>query len=172
MWTCNLINHMKLHRLIYVKAVVICIFVYGPFFSGCAGLGKRLEPPKINIINIQLKEVKDLESVFQIELRVFNTNDIPITIKGIDCELDINDKRFALGVSNDETIIPSFGTGKITILVFSSVIDIFRGVIGFQGKDKIKYKIKGKVRLDGGSLALSTVPFVSEGELSFTNVVD
>jgi hypothetical protein len=61
---------------------------------------------------------------------------------------------------------------KIPILVFSSVIDIFRGVLGFKGKDKIKYKIKGKFRLDAGSLAPSTVPFVSEGELSFTNVVD
>ena len=172
LWTCNLVNHKKLHRLIIVKAVVICIFVYGHFFSGCAGLGKRLEPPKINITNIQFKEVKDLESVFQIELRVFNTNDIPITIKGIDCELDINDKRFALGVSNDETVIPSFGTEKIPILVYSSVIDIFRGVIGFQGKDKIKYKIKGKVRLDTGSLAPSTVPFVSEGELSFKNILN
>jgi len=168
----NLINHIKLHRLIYVKAVVICIFIYGSLFSGCAGLGKRLEPPKINITNIQLKEVKALESILQIELRVFNTNDIPITIKGIECELDINDKRFALGVSNDETIIPSFGTEKIPILVYSSVLDIFRGVIGLQDKEKLKYKIKGKVRLDAGSLAPSTVPFMSEGELSFTNVFD
>ncbi len=172
MWICNPINHIELQRLIYVKAVVICIFIYGPFFSGCAGLGKRLEPPKINITNIQLKEVKALEAVLQIELRVFNTNDIPITIKGIDCELDINDKRFALGVSNDETIIPSFGTEKIPILVYSSVLDIFRGVIGLQGKEKLKYKIKGKVRLDAGSLAPSTVPFMSEGEISFTNVFD
>jgi len=131
-----------------------------------------LEPPKINITNIQLKEVKALESILQIELRVFNTNDIPITIKGIECELDINDKRFALGVSNDETIIPSFGTEKIPILVYSSVLDIFRGVIGLQDKEKLKYKIKGKVRLDAGSLAPSTVPFMSEGELSFTNVFD
>ena len=150
---------------------MIISICFGLFFSGCAGLGKRLEPPKITITNFQLKEVKALESVLQIELRVFNTNDIPVTIKGIDCELDVNDKRFALGVSKVETIIPSFGTEKIPILVYSSVLDIFRGVIGLQDTERLKYKIKGKVHLDAGSLAPSTVPFMSEGELSIDNVI-
>jgi len=154
----------------YVKTVVIFIFLSGVLLSGCAGLGKRLEPPKINIVNIQPKEVKALESVLQIELRVFNTNDIPITIKGLDCQLDLNDKRFAVGVSNDEKTIPAFGTETISVLVYSSVLDIFRGVIGLQDKEKLKYKIKGKVRLYTDSLTSITVPFRSEGEFSFENI--
>ena len=141
-------------------------------FGRRAGLGKRLEPPKVHISNIRLKEVKALESVFQIELRVFNTNDIPITIKGVDCELALNDKRFARGVSNAETKIPSFGTEIIPILAYSSVWDVFRGVFGLQNKEGLKYKIKGKVRLDAGSLAPSNVFFQSEGELSLDRVFE
>lgn len=166
----NRAKNTRRHRSICIKAVVI--FLFGTFLSGCAGLGKRLEPPKINIVDIRPIEVKALESVLQIELRVFNTNDISIKIKGLNCELDINDRRFALGVSNDEINIPSFGTETISILVYSSVLDIFRGVIGFQNKEKLKYKIKGKVRLYAASLAPVTVPFMSEGELSFKNLSD
>ena len=59
-----------------------------------------METPKINISNIQLKVVKALESIFQIELLIFDTIDIPIVIKGMDCDLEINDRRFALGISN------------------------------------------------------------------------
>jgi LEA14-like dessication related protein len=111
--------------------------------------------------------MKALESVFLLELRVFNTNDIPIVIKGIDCELDINDKRFASGVSNKETEIPSYGSGIIPILVYSSVLDIFRGVMGMSSQEKLSYQIKGKVRIDTGTLGPTTVPFKSQGELSF-----
>ena len=121
--------------------------------------------------DIQVKEVKGLESVFQVELRVFNTNDIPIVIKGMDCEIDINDRRFASGVSNKETTIPSYGSETIAIVVYSSVLDVFKGVLGLQNRDKLKYQIKGKVRLDAGSLAPSTIPFKSEGDLSFDKVI-
>ena len=172
MWSVNLINHVYLSRLISFSGFIVLTFLLGNCLPGCAGLGKRLESPKINVSNIRLKEIKALESIFQLELRVFNANDIPITIKGIDCELDLNNKRFAMGVSNDEATVPSFGTEIIPILVYSSVLDVFRGVLGLQHKESLKYKIKGKILLDAGSLAPSTVPFQSEGDLSFERVFE
>ena len=161
----------KIHQSlpsIYILAVII--FLVTIFLSGCAGLGRPLEPPKINIVNIQPKEMKGLESVLQVELRIFNTNDIPITIKGLDCQLDLNDRRFAVGVSNDEKTIPAFGTETISILFYTSVLDVFRGVIGLQDKEKLKYRIKGKVRLYTDSLPAVRVPFNSEGEISLSGV--
>ena len=161
----------KIHQFlptIYISAVII--FLFAIFLSGCAGLGKPLEPPKINIVNIQPKEMKGLESVLQVELRIFNTNDISITIKGINCQLDLNDKRFAVGVSNDEKTIPAFGTETISILFYTSVLDVFKGVIGLQDKEKLTYRIKGKVRLSTDSISSVTVPFKSEGEISLSGL--
>jgi LEA14-like dessication related protein len=161
-----------MHRLLRISSVAISVSIFTLFWGGCAGLWKRLEPPRINISNIQVKEVKGLESVFQVELRVFNTNDIPIVIKGMDCEITINDRRFASGVSNKETSIPSYGTETVPIFVYSSVLDIFKGVLGLQqNREKLKYQIKGKVRVDAGSLSPSTIPFQSEGELSLDKVI-
>jgi LEA14-like dessication related protein len=120
----------------------------------------------MNVANIQPKDMKGLETVFQIDLRVFNTNDVPVEIKGIDCRLELNGKHFASGVSNRETSIPSYGTALLPITVYSSVLDMVKGAVGLQGKEKLKYKISGKVRLGSGTIAPSVIPFKSEGELS------
>jgi len=166
-----LTHGVHMHRLIYIRRVFISVTICTLFLTGCAGVGKRLEPPRIHVSNIQVKEVKALESIFQVELRILNTNDIPIVIKGMDCELEINDNRFAAGVSNKKTTIPSYGTEIIPITVYSSVLDIFKGVLGLHNRTKLNYKIKGKVRVDAGSLAPSVIPFKSEGELSFDKVM-
>ncbi len=81
-----------------LRFVVVPLMVL-PF--GCAGLGKTIEPPRAHIANIRVEEMRGLETVFQVELRVFNTNDVPLTVKGMDCELKINDRPFAVGVSAD-----------------------------------------------------------------------
>ncbi|MBU0767807.1 MAG: hypothetical protein KJ687_01760, partial [Proteobacteria bacterium] len=68
--------------------------------SGCAGWGKRLESPRITLANFNVQEIKIFESVFAIEMRVYNTNDIPLEIKGLNCDLELNGKRLATGVAN------------------------------------------------------------------------
>ena len=50
------------------------------FLVGCVGPGKKLEPPQITLTNIQVQEIKVFESVFQIDLRVVNPNDVDIDI--------------------------------------------------------------------------------------------
>lgn len=134
--------------------------------AGCAGLGKTLEPPRVTLAHIRVLEIKAFETIFQIELRVFNTNDIPIEIKGIDCELELNGRKFASGVSNVEKKIPSYGTDTVPITLYSSVLDMVKGVLRLQNKEKLRYKLDGRVHLGGGPMIPSRVPFKSEGELS------
>jgi len=147
-------------------AVFIISAISALSMSGCAGIGKTLEPPRVSLANIQVEEVKAFETVFQIQLRVFNTNDIPIEIKGIDCDLEINGRKFASGVSKVEKEIPSYGTDIIPITLYSSVLEMVRGFFNLPNKEKFQYKISGRVRLGGGPLVPSVVPFKSEGEFS------
>lgn len=133
---------------------------------GCAGLGKTLEPPRINLSNVQFQESKALETVLQIELRVFNTNDVPIKVKGLDCDLELNGKSFAKGVSNVDKEIPAFGTTTVPVTLYSSVVDLFRGIIGLQNKEKLKFGVSGRLHLEGGFLVPSTYPFKAEEELA------
>ncbi len=137
---------------------------------GCATISKDLEPPRVHVIDIQVQEVRALEAVLRIELRVMNVNDIEVDIKGIDCELEINGKHFASGVTDQKIKIPAYGTTVVPMVVYSSVLDMVRGVLGIKEKEKIEYKIAGRLHLEGDIMVPSSIRFQSEGELSLEGI--
>lgn len=132
--------------------------------SGCAGWGKRLETPRITLSNFNVQEIKIFESVFAIEIRVYNTNDIPMEIKGLNCDLELNGKRLATGVANVKVNIPSYETALIPMTLYSSVLDVVRVLRGLAKTEKLEYKLTGHLRLGKGTMP-STIPFKSTGEL-------
>ena len=134
--------------------------------SACAGLVKRIESPTVHIADIKVKEIKALESSFNIQLRVLNPNDIPIFAKGINCDVEINNTHLATGVSGAAVEIPAFGTAIVPIEVFSSAFDVVKSIIALNNKDILRYKIKGQLRSEGQSFMLSKIPFESEGDLN------
>jgi LEA14-like dessication related protein len=147
------------------KTIVALIFISIQLLAGCAGVGKHLEPPRISLAQIQVQEFTGLEAVFQIKLRVFNTNDIDLNVKGIEADLEINGKPFATGVSQATVKIPSFGTELVPIIVYSSVVDIVKGIHGLQEAEQLKYRLKGKLRVSGKNLMSTTLPFESAGQV-------
>jgi len=155
-----------------LAALILCMSALSALLqAGCAGLGKKLEVPDVSLARIQLKEIRALESVFLIQLRVLNPNEIPLKIKGMTCELALNGKRFASGVSGNEVEIPAFGQEIVEVQVYTSVLDVFKGILGMTGAKKLRYQIKGKVKLDAGPLTPSVLPFRSEGDLSLDNLM-
>ena len=155
---------IRIRRSMVIPVFLLVIWVA---FSGCAGLGKRMESPRVNLADIQVQEVKALETVFQIEIRVLNPNDVPLDIKGINCELEVNGTTLAAGVSDQKRTVPAYGTTTIPMEVYSSVVDILRGVLGLQNKEKLHYRLKGKISVVGGFMVPSSIPFDSSGEFSF-----
>jgi LEA14-like dessication related protein len=134
--------------------------------TGCAGVGKQLDPPRISLANIRVQEVSGLETAFEIQMRVFNANDIDLNVKGISAELEINGQPFATGVSNTPVKIPSYGTELVTVTVYSSVIKMFKSVYGLKDSEELKYRLKGKVRVSGNNMASTSLPFESEGQVT------
>jgi LEA14-like dessication related protein len=147
-------------------ALAIVISVSILLLAGCAGVGKQLEPPRISLAHIQPQQFTGLEAVFQIQLRVFNTNDINLQVKGIEAELHINDQPFATGVSKADVHIPAFDTALVPLTIYSSVLDIVKGIHGFQNADQLRYRLKGKLRVGGDNMMSTTLPFESEGQVA------
>ena len=149
-----------------LKVAIIQFLIAFFLLAGCAGVGKRLEPPRISLANIQVQEFSGLETVFQIKMRVFNTNDIDLNVRGIEAELEINGQPFATGVSNAEIKIPAYGTQIVPITVYSSVIDIVKGFHRLHNAEKLAYRLIGKLRVSGDNLLSSTLPFESKGQVT------
>ena len=148
-------------------SLVVVMSVSLLLLAGCAGLGKQLEPPRISLAHIQPLQFTGLEAVFQIQLRVFNTNDVDLEIKGIEADLEINGKPFATGVSKAAVKIPAFDTALVPLTIYSSVLDIVKGIHGLQDAEQLKYRLKGKLRVDGENMMSTTLPFQSDGEVTF-----
>jgi LEA14-like dessication related protein len=138
--------------------------------SGCAGWGKRLETPRITLSDINVQEIKIFESVFSIEMRVFNTNDTPMEIKGLNCDLELNGKRLATGVANVKINIPSYETALIPMTLYSSVLGVVNVLRSLAKTEKLEYKLTGRIRLGKGAMP-STIPFKSTGELPLREFV-
>ncbi len=138
--------------------------------SGCAGWGKQLETPRITLSNFNVEEIKIFESVFTIEMRVFNTNDTPMEIKGLNCDLELNGKRLATGVANVKINIPSYETALIPMTLYSSVLDVVMVLRKLAKTEKLEYKLTGRLRLGKGAMP-STIPFKSTGEMPLQEFV-
>jgi len=149
---------------ILIPSILLLLVIFG-----CAGVGQRLEPPRVKMANIRPESFNLLETVFEVQLRVFNTNDTPLNIRGVESEIEINGKPFAFGVSESDVEIPAYGTALLPLRVYSSVFDIIKSAVGLQGQNQLNYHIKGKLRL-GGSAFPSTLPFESEGHISLPDI--
>ena len=146
---------------------------------GCAGIGHRLEPPEVSLAHIAIQEVKAFETVFQLDVRVFNFNDVPLEVKGVECELEINGRKFAKGVSDTQTKVPAFGTELLRIQIYSSMLrmvssmlEVIRSTESKQMKRKLNYEISGRLRLGGESRMNWNLPFKSKGELDLEGIAN
>ena len=155
-----------MQRLRHTWNLFVWLMLASLILLGCIGPGKRLEPLRITLTHIQVQEIKVFETVFEIELRLFNSNDIAIEIKGLDCEVELNDRHFASGISNKKTTVPPYDTATIPVTLYSSVLDLVKTLIDSGTKEKMKYRLKGRLHLGGDSTFLSAIPFETEGELS------
>lgn len=160
-------NAGKLSRLATGAMVLLTAIMV---LSGCAGLGKTLEQPRINLANIRVEEMTGLETAFLVQLRVFNTNEKDLQVTGIECDLDLNDRRFATGVSKTAVTIPSYGSELVSVTVYTSVLSMVRSMMSLQQHQQLSYRLKGKLRLDDESMLLQTLPFKSEGKMTLDDI--
>ncbi len=165
-----MIIQKQFNQLILLLSLLLCSFF---LFFGCATIGSHLEQPKISIADIQVKELKTLEGVFVIELRVLNPNDIELNIRGVTCELELDGRHFATGIANTDHIVPAYGTTIIPVNVYASMFDMVASVVDLiQTSDPasprakpMEYSLTGKVRIASNGFQ-KNMPFVSKGELS------
>ncbi|AOY59651.1 MULTISPECIES: LEA type 2 family protein [Desulfococcus] len=137
---------------------------------GCAAPGKRLEAPYISLTRIEVDSTTVFETVMTVTLRLLNTNDVPLTLKGADVRLTVDGKDVAHGVSRMETTLPAYDTALVPMTLYSSMIDLAQGLLKIRDQEPLKYGIRGNVRIEGGFLMPSTLPFSHTGELSLDGI--
>ena len=133
--------------------------------SACASLPGR-EPVQVTVADIQSLPGEGLEARMLVKLRVQNPNDAPLEYEGVYVKLEVLDKTFATGVSDERGSIPRFGESVIDVPVTISTLRVGLHALGFilegRAPEKVNYKLNGK--LDGP--AFGAVKFQADGELA------
>jgi LEA14-like dessication related protein len=139
---------------------------------GCATMAPSLEAPRISLVSMTQQPSSDMETAFQLELRLINPNDTPLNLKGIDCRLDINDSTIASGVSNERVQLPALSTLVYPVTVYASASDFIILMVRLMAGShrspedfELIYNLRGRVFLADGLPGLNRLTFSSEGDL-------
>lgn len=133
--------------------------------TGCAGLQRIDSRPVVTLAKVEIDDVSNFETALLIELRVFNSSEDAFHVTGIDCELELNGKRFARGISKTDIEIASYSTTKLPVTMYSSVMDMFRGIINMKGREVFTYLLTGNLRVRDKSMNSARISFKSEGNI-------
>lgn len=135
--------------------------------GACAALPGR-EPVQVTVAGIESLPGEGLEMRMMVKLRVQNPNDAPLEYGGVYVKLEVQDRTFASGVSDERGSIPRFGESVINVPVTISTLRVAFHALGvaLDGKpaEKVSYKLSGK--LDGPMFG--STRFQADGELSLT----
>jgi LEA14-like dessication related protein len=146
-------------------ACALCLLIALSGLAGCSGLFQTLERPRINIANITAQEVKVFEQVFDLELRIQNPNDLSLEINGLAFELEVNGKRFATGVSNQNVTVNRFSSAVLHVEAITTLWGFLRQIAEYQQTrtPRVTYRLKGSVYSGSPNVKL---PFDDSGEFN------
>jgi len=94
---------------------------------------------------------------------VQNPNEAALPIHGLAFELEINDRRFATGVSNENVTVDAFSSLVVRVEAVTSSWGILQQIAQLQrtGTPLVNYRIRGAIYSGSPSVKL---PFDNSGE--------
>jgi LEA14-like dessication related protein len=116
--------------------------------SACATMSAR-EPVQVTVAGIESLPGEGLEARMLVKLRVQNPNDTPIEYDGVYVKVDIYDRTFGTGVSDERGVVPRFGEAIVAVPLSVSALRMVLGTLevigGRQPVQQVTYRLEGKL---------------------------
>lgn len=139
------------------------LLVLALWCSGCASMGRGLEPPEVSLVDLTALPSAGFEQRFAITVRVVNPNAVPLSGEGIDIRLDVNGQRLGRALSSEHFEIPKLGEEVLTLVATTNLLDVFRQAMALPAAGgRLDYFLDGRVLLAG---SLGWLGFSREGSL-------
>jgi len=150
-----------MYRVSYPLLILLTVTL----LAGCASMTHR-EPVRISVAGIQPLANEGLEARFAVKLRVQNPNDSALYFDGVFVDIELQDKSFGTGVSDQRGNVPRFGETVVEVPVtvpLTAVVRQLFGVASNEGTlDRVKYRLRGRL---GGSRLFGGIRFDEQGEV-------
>ena len=145
-----------------------CLLLAVGLLAGCAGLGTKLESPKVSILGVQTLTTDMFAQKFKVRLKVENPNDLELKVTGLEYQILLMGDSFAEGNSTDRFLLPAKGEAEFDMNVTTNFVSSLGRLISRVGGGKLEnvdYEIVGTVYVDKGML--KKIPFSNKGKVDF-----
>lgn len=135
------------------------------FLPGCATLAPRLEPPQLTVTGVEIVGGNFQQQQLHLSLHVVNPNARTIDVRGIDCNLELSGKPFAVGSTDAPFSLPANGETDFGLNVSAHLDTALAALLGGLGHRTVDYHLYGVVHLASG--IVRSIPFDQHNQLRF-----
>lgn len=137
--------------------------------AGCAGFGKKIETPTVDVADVQILSADMFAQSFKVRLKVQNPNDFDVPVESIDFKLYLMGDEFGEGVTEAPFTLPAKGEAEFDTLLSTKFISALGRVVSRKGGNKlenVEYAVTGTLHLAKGFVR--EVPFSHKGLVDFS----
>ena len=146
-------------------SAIILLLLFLLTLSGCASLQSQEDRIRVSIADLRPLASTFMEQRYLVKIRLQNRSKAELNIEGMSFDLDLNGRRFASGVSNQQTLIPGFSEATLEVKLSSTVFGLIRQINELQSRQdgSFEYEISGSLSTPD---SLFAIPFSDKGEIN------
>jgi LEA14-like dessication related protein len=131
------------------------------FAGGCAVA--RLEPPRLQVIEVGLVDASVLRQQLRLRMRVQNPNDVELSVRGLTYQVQLAGETYASGESRRDFVVPALGETEFEVDITANAAGALLRILGDRSGKNPEYRILGRVHLARG--VVRSIPFEHKGVL-------
>jgi LEA14-like dessication related protein len=152
--TGNCLRWLSVGALFGVLAMAAC---------GCASMLPKLAAPGLSVTRIVFGGGNMQQQQIQLGMHASNPNDRAITVRSIECHIELAGVPFAQGSTEAAFTLPARGETDFNLDVTANLSNALAVLAGGLGHSSVDYRFYGQVRLQAG--LLRSIPFDQRGRV-------
>jgi len=145
------------------RNILLHLLIVSILISSCAGIGQSLiQSPVLKITNVRVSNLSLTNQNIVFTIGIDNPNPIPIPLKGLTYNLDLNGVEFANGFNESDINIPAGGNSVMDLNIEGDLLSFIQNFGGVK-QGGLDYYLSGDIALLSTSLRF---PYSQEGRLT------
>ncbi len=124
-----------------------------------------LEPPEVNLVDLDFVDATVFESTLNVAVRISNDNPEPLILDGAVIKLELSGRKFGKGATSERIEIPRFSSIVQQLEMHLSHIAVATKIQGIIESKTVDYGITGKVYVITPSGRTKRLPIDKQGTI-------
>ena len=143
--------------------VALALALAALLLQSCVSMAPKLQPPTLTVTSITLAGGSLDRQQMHLTLHVVNPNAREISIRGIECQVDLEDQPFASGTTDAAFALPASGEADFGLNVTANLNNALAALVSGLTHRSVDYHLYGQVHLGAG--IVRTIPFEQRGRV-------